>query len=118
MEAVDTHIKDLNTLFDEFSVGIVDLIAYSSSSKGSPVVGLINEHLSIREMCFSVSRWRNATAGSVPYRPNNATSRINFVSRSIATGSQDHSLLILTPVSSMAIRFDYASGGLRQILDS
>ncbi len=52
MKAVGSDFESVKPLFDEVSVGIVDLAAQSYSSKGSPVAELINEKLSIRKIVF------------------------------------------------------------------
>lgn len=114
LEAVSPDFEGLKPPFDVVSVGIIEPTAQSESSEGSRVAVPIDEKHRIGDIMFSVSRWRNAAAGSVPWRPNTSTSSTTMVSRSIAAYGQHHSPSILTAVSSTATRDVHESEALVQ----
>ena len=119
MEAIDPHFECLKPLFNQVSVSVITPTAETYSSKGSLIAEAIDEKHGLSERsCFSESPCRNAAAGSVPCLPKRSTPRSNLVSRSIAAYNQDHSLLILTAVSSTATRFGFASGGSGTLSDT
>jgi hypothetical protein len=52
MKAVDTHLEGVKPLFDEVSVGVVDLTAQPKASKRSPIAELIDEKHGGLEIVF------------------------------------------------------------------
>ncbi len=52
MEAVNSHIQGVKPLFDQVSLDVVEVTAYTQSREGSQIPVAINEKHSIREIVF------------------------------------------------------------------